>query len=380
VEVVVAVTDTKPLGSVGGAVLLAALALPGLCPTQAHAENPPERATFEFKYLYYKDKQPGQDRIKVSAPAVSFEAPLGSQWSVAASAVNDSVSGASPRTYTYIPSGASMHDNRTAFDGSVTYYRPLSAYSFSLSRSKEHDYISEAGGVNARFASDDHNTTVNVGMGLSSDTITSRYTPSLHGRKHTNEYIIGVTQALSRTDLVQANVGFSVGRGDFSDSYKGDSRPDRREQLTQLIRWNHHFEGLGATMRSSYRHYTDNWDLRSHTFQIDWVQPVNDQFSLTPSVRYYTQNAAWFYVDPVPGTSTMPDEVGDYFATDQRLAAFGELSLALRADYEFNKDWSTNLRGEWLEQRGVWRAGGKGSPGLANFSAVSVQWGLKRAF
>jgi len=379
----VAVTDTKPLGSVGGAVLLAALALPGLSPTQARAENPPERATFEFKYLYYKDKQPGQKRISVRAPAVAIEAPLGSEWSVAASAVNDAVSGASPRLYTQIPSGASMKDNRTAFDGSVTYYRPLSAYSFSLSRSKEHDYVSEAGGINARFASDDHNTTVNVGMGLSSDTITSRYTPSLHGRKHSNEYILGVTQALSRTDLVQLNVGFNVGRGYFSDPYKtADTRPDRREQLTQLLRWNHHVESLGASMRSSYRHYSDSWDLRSHTFQIEWVQPLSDQCSLTPSVRYYTQNAASFYVDPVQsdGALQMPEDTGTYKATDQRLAAFGELTLGLRADFEFNKDWSTNVRGEWFEQRGSWRAGGGGSPGLAPFQAVSVQWGLKRAF
>jgi hypothetical protein len=382
VEVAVAATEVKtmevkPLGSVSGAVLLAALALPGLSPTVAHAENPPERASVEFKYLYYKDKQPGVDRIKVRAPSVAIEAPLGSEWSLSLSAVNDAVSGASPRQYTTLRSNASkMTDNRTGLDGSVTYYRPLSAYTLSLSRSKEHDYLSQSGGINARFASEDHNTTFNVGTGMSSDVITKTGDLTLRERKHTNEYLVGVTQALSRTDIVQFNAGFSVGKGYFSDSYKGDTRPDRREQLTQLLRWNHHFEALGSTLRTSYRHYSDSWDLRSHTFQIDWVQPVTDSFTLTPSVRYYTQNAAYFYLDKgVPATGEE-----EYLAKDQRLSAFGSVMVALRADYQFNKDWSTNLRGDWQKQRAEWRAGGQGSPGLQPFEAMSVQFGLKRAY
>lgn len=380
VEVVVAATDLKTLGSMGGTVLAAALALPGLCPLTAHAENPPEQTTVAFKYLYYKDKQPGRDRITVHAPAVSVEAPLGSQWSLSVSAVNDAVSGASPRIYTYIPSRASMHDNRTAFDSSVTYYMPRSSYSFSLSRSKEHDYVSEAGGFNANFSSDDHNTTLTVGTGVSGDTITSRETPSLHERKNTNEYLIGVTQALSRTDLLQFNVGFSVGRGYFSDSYKGDSRPPRREQLTQLLRWNHNFESLDATLRASYRHYSDTWELRSHTWQVEWVQNLNEQWQLTPLLRYYTQSAAYFYLDPVPGTHNTPDTDQEFLATDQRLAAFGARTLGLKASYKFAKNWSTDVRGDWYEQRADWRAGGSGSPGLEPFKAMSVQWGLKRSY
>jgi hypothetical protein len=378
----VAATEHKQLGSVGGAVLLAALALPGLSPTTARAENPPERASIAFKYLGYKDKQPGVDRIKVRAPSVEVVAPMGSEWSMSVSAVNDVVSGASPRRYSDVTSGASkMTDNRTGIDGSVTYYRPLSAYSFSLSNSKEHDYVSRAGGFNARFSSDDHNTTFNVGMGLSSDKIGQTGHPEVDTRKHTNEYLIGVTQSLTRTDIVQFNVGFNVGRGDYIDHYKSDLRPDRREELTQLVRWNHHFETLGSSLRFSYRHYSDSWDLRSHTVQAEWVQPVNDQITLTPLLRYYTQNAASFYVDPKPGTYKVPTVAdGEPFTPDQRLSAFGAVTLGLRADYQFDKDWSTDLRGDWYKQRSDWRMGGNGSPGLVPFQAVSVQWGLKRAF
>ncbi|TAJ55800.1 MAG: hypothetical protein EPN60_07675 [Nevskiaceae bacterium] len=51
-----------------GSVLLAALALPGLLPTEAAAENAPEQAVLAYKQLYYQDSQPGLDRITVNAP------------------------------------------------------------------------------------------------------------------------------------------------------------------------------------------------------------------------------------------------------------------------------------------------------------------------
>jgi hypothetical protein len=380
-EVAVAAIDPKPIGSVSGAVLLAALALPGLSPTQARAENPPEKTTVAYKHLYYNDSQPGVSRISVHAPSVAIEAPLGSEWSVSVTGVNDVVSGASPRRYTDVTTRSSkMSDNRTGFDGSVTYYRPLSAYSLSLSHSAEHDYVSEAVGVNARFASDDHNTTWNVGIGSSADSITQTGNPDLLEHKKTNEFLVGVTQALTRTDLVQANLGYSSGNGYFSDSYKGDTRPDSREQYTALVRWNHHFESMGATLRSSYRLYNDSWKMRSHTWQAEWVQPVNEQLTLTPLLRYYTQNAAFFYLDPRPGSYRQPTSDAEFQATDQRLSAYGAVTLGLRVDYKFNEEWTGDIKAEAYQQQGEWRIGGDGSPGLQPFKAMTLQWGLKRAF
>jgi hypothetical protein len=42
--------------------------------------------------------------------------------------------------------------------------------------------------------------------------------------------------------------------------------------------------------------------------------------------------------------------------------------------------WTVDLKFERYEQRGTWRIGGAGSPGLAPFSARFVQWGLARTF
>eukprot|EP01036_Dinobryon_divergens_P046603 gene46603-62329_t len=48
----------------------------------AHAETAPERGYVTFKMLDYLDSQPGADRIRVRAPALSALVPLGDKWSL----------------------------------------------------------------------------------------------------------------------------------------------------------------------------------------------------------------------------------------------------------------------------------------------------------
>lgn len=381
-EVAVAATD-HPAGKVGG-VLLAALALPGLAPGVAQAENAPEHGSLGLKYLHYQDWQPGLKRVGVDAISTGLLLPLGTQWALEATAVNDAVSGASPRYYTVISGASKMNDNRTAVDAKLTHYRERSAYGLSLSHSAEHDYVSNAMGLDARFSSDDNNTTYNVGGGASRDVINSVNNVAQNEHKRTQELLFGVTRALTRTDLLQVNLGYTWGSGYYSDPYKlQDNRPDQRRQSVLLARWNHHFEGLGATLRSSYRFYRDDWGVRAHTLEADWAQPLSDTLMLTPALRYYTQSAANFYYDP--GGSLGPDmppllPAGTLQTADQRLAAFGGITLGMKLDWRFATDWSADIKGEYLEQRTDWRIGGKGSPGLDPFKATSMQLGVLRRF
>lgn len=381
-EAAVAATD-KCANKLGG-VLLAALALPGLTPQAAQAENAPEHGSLGLKYLRYQDSQPGLKRVGVDAYSTELLLPLGAQWSVEASAVNDAVSGASPRYYTTVSGASKMNDNRTAADAKLTHYRERSAFGLSVSHSAEHDYVSNAVGADARFSSDDHNTTVNVGTGLSRDKINSTNNVAQNERKRGQELLLGVTQALTRTDLLQVNLSYAWGKGYYSDPYKlQDTRPDQRRQTVLLARWNHHFEDWGATLRSSYRFYRDDWGVRAHTVGAEWVQPLGDTVTLTPGLRYYTQSAAHFYFDP--GGSLGPDmppllPTGTLQTADQRLSAFGGITVGMKLDWRFATDWSADIKGEYMEQRTDWRLGGKGSPGLEPFRASSMQLGLAKRF
>lgn len=406
-EVAVAATELDDRGAAAqpqqgrvlGSVVLAALSLPGVLPSAARAENAPEQGIVSVRHLHYEDRQSvrvrypdytGNEpdsfkRITVDAPSVHVLAPIGSRWSLEGSLVHDQVSGATPRFYSSI-SGATvdqgMQDRRTAGDVKVTRYLERAAFGLGVSHSTERDYESSALSLDGRFSSADNNTTWNLGVGGSSDRIGSVNDPDLHKTKRTAEVLAGVTQALNANDIAQVNLSYSHGKGYYSDPYKlFDKRPELRRQGVLLTRWNHHFATLGSTLRNSYRYYRDSFGIRAHAFEAAWVQPIGGYFVLTPSMRYATQSSAWFYYDPVADTSIFPGPVGapGHTSTDQRLSAFGAVTLGLKAEVRVG-DWSADLKYERYEQRSQWRSFGKGSPGIDPFIADFVQVGVSKKF
>lgn len=376
-EVAVAATET----CLGG-VLAAALLLPGL----AVAETAPEEGQVALKVLSYRDWQPGLDRIKVTAPSLYLLAPLGSAWAVEGSLVSDSVSGASPRYHSAISGASRLDEQRQAGDIKLTHYGERDAWSLGAAYSTEHDYTSRTVSADYRLSSEDNNRTWNAGVSFSHDRIGSSNDPTLREGRRTWQWALGVTQAVSPVDLVQAGLGISVGNGFYSDPYKfPDQRPDHREQYTATLRWNHHVQGLGATLRTGGRYYADSYGVRATTLDAAWVQPVGEKWRVTPMLRYTTQRAARFYFDPVYSTTLgepFPPgyQAGQLASADQRLAGFGAVTAGLRLDWAFAPRWSADLSYQRYEQRGAWRLGGSGSPGLAPFSADWWQLGISRSF
>lgn len=368
-------------------VLTAALMLGGTA-LPAVAEEPPQQAEIAAKFLHYRDRQPGLDRITVNAPSLYLMLPFAGRWSVDGSLVTDSVSGASPRYHSAISGASRLDEERKAGDVRLTRYNERDAWSVGAAYSTEHDYRSRTVSADYRRSSEDNNRSWNVGIAYNNDWIGSSDDRTLSRSRNTVQFIAGVTQAWTAVDLVQFNLGASLGHGYYSDPYKiPDRRPDEREQYTAVLRWNHHFQDLRATLRSSWRYYSDSFGVRANTLEAAWVQPLRAGWTLTPTLRYTTQKAARFYYDPVydpalgapfpPGySSTSPQ----YLSGDHRLSAFGAVTAGLKVAYEFRPRWVADLSWEHYEQRAGWRLGGQGSPGLARFQADWLQVGLSHKF
>ena len=392
---------TPPMRGFGGmgGIVMAALALPGVWSEPAHAENAPEAGIVGFKYLYYKeDKRPGIDYarlghpITVNSPSIYLLAPLSSSWAVEGSAVVDSLSGATPRYHS--SGGASkMKDERKAVDMKVRHYGSRSTVSLGFSHSKENDYVSNAVSGDLSLSSEDNNTTWNLGLGYASDKIDATeggFNGDVFGKKKkTAEFMIGVTQAVSARDLAQFNFAISSGKGYFSDPYKAlDVRPSKRTQIAGLVRWNHYLEADGSALRGSYRLYHDNFRINAHTLQGEWVKRASATVTVTPLLRYYSQSSASFYFDPVyanppPDPTPIgydPNDPTQLISEDQRLSAFGAVTLGLKLEYRPVPDWTLDAKVEKYQQRSNWRVGGVGSPGLEPFGAISVQLGLSHKF
>ena len=392
---------TKHHTELGAALLSAAMALPCIIST-AHAESAPEKGTLSFKYLNYKESQQTSsdalgvygradsksgasaydDRILVKATSSSLVVPLNSEWSMSGTLITDAISGASPAYHTQALSY--LKDFRRAVDTSVTRYLPNGTLTVGISHSGENDYVSRAASLLATRSSENKNTTWTAGIAINRDLINPANQIVFNETKRSSEVLLGITQVVTMNDIVQFNMGYYKGQGYFSDPYKiYDERPRDRTQKKFQTRWNHYFNDLNATSRLAYRYYTDSWGIRSHTLDAEWVQQIGNGWSAAPAVRYYSQTAAKFYVEVDPSILPFPPSPpanAKYFSEDQRMSAFGGLTLGMKLTKQLNLDTKVDVKLEQYGQKGIWILSGNGSKGLAPFYARNLQVGITRAF
>jgi hypothetical protein len=254
--------------------------------------------------------------------------------------------------------------------------------------SKENDYRSRALSLQGTYSSEDKNTTWALGVSGTDDSINPVNRLVIGESRQTVSVLAGVTRVLTAVDIAQLTLTHSSGHGYYSDPYKLlDNRPRSRDQSTALLQWNHRFVERGGTSRLSYRYYRDSFGISAHTFGAEYVQSLAGGWSLAPSLRLYSQGAADFYFDPVYDPVFGPPfprgfVIGSegFSSPDQRLSAFGAVTVGFKLAKQIDRDWSVDLKLERYEQRGSWRMFGTGSPGLEPMHAVSVQLGVSRSF
>ena len=367
-------------GTALAALMRAALALPVLAlPVRAHAA---EVGEIGFALLGYKER----GLMKISEPLMWGKVQIGDNWTVSASALVDIVTGASPElvsnasgTPMRTVTGASISDRRTAGDLKVT--RRFGALALGASRavSNEEDYRSRAFGLDASYELEGKLTTLAAGYGKSNDRVGSADNPDLDERRDTKEYLLGVTQVISPTALAQSSLQWSRGKGYYNDPYKrtltfypdadlpilyDDTRPAERNTLAWLTRYRNHDPGRG-TLQADYRYYHDDWGISAHTLEVAYQWDLSEAWSVRPSLRYYTQSAADFYGQVVPRP---PPEV---LSSDQRLAAFGGLSPAVRLTWRLDTVTVEGTAGYYYNAANL-RPGG----GTEGFVPLRAYYGL----
>ena len=364
------------------ALFAAALALPGMLPAGAAAQAVADHGIIELKYLDYRDWQPGASRMTVRSPSLYTLVPLNDTTEVEGSVVYDAMSGASPLFHNTLSgaSGLGVTDYRTAGDAKVTKYFGDWSLGVGGVVSSERDYLSRGGSVDARIYSDDRNRTYAFSIAGANDRINPQNSNAggiTNAPRNTLEYLVGITQALSPTAIVQSNVTYSYGHGYFNDPYKLlDRRPAERRILAWLTRYNQYFARPDAALRLSYRYLNDSFGSDSNTVTAAWVQALPKEWSVAPAIRYYTQGAAFFYHNPPAGSGFV---LGEPYSMDTRLSAFGAFTVGVTVAKALADGWSVDLRADFYRQQSNWRIGG-GSPGLEPFSARWLIVGINKTF
>ncbi|MDD4913989.1 MAG: DUF3570 domain-containing protein [Methylococcales bacterium] len=399
----------------------AALALPGMM-SVAHADVAPLNYSLDTNFSRYAESA---GRMKVDIYQAAAILPLTERLSLKFNGVKDVVTGASPvgpaaagtrgckgphlGGLMQCMSGASISDVRDSVDVNATYYMDNDTVDVDAGRSSENDYASDFFSVNNRLEINDKLTTITTGYAYAADHVweivpidgVKVRAANVGGAKETHQGILGLTQILDKDSLLQANLTYSYNGGYLSDPYKyvyapwtnctgfncpaipasaypgfiRDTRPGSRNQIGILLGYVRNFAALNsAALHADYRFYADTWGVDSHTFEFSWIQPVVDDWQLTPRLRYYTQNSADFYNVMFNSPSTT-----GYYSSDYRLAGFGAIGGGLHLSKAFfNKLTVSGGMDFYKREYGYGISGGTGTA-LDNFtfSMFSVSLNLK---
>ncbi len=307
--------------------------------------------------------------------------------------------------------------------------------------SVEDDYESRFGSINSRFDFNQKQTSVNMGLSYTnSDTsaipdhdlgpygeIGGHYFKNhvnvspdgnsvlIHGNRHDWGVNLGLTQVLTKNALFEAGMNFTHSVGFLSNPYKYvtfifvdpnqalqppgsdapgslvgsgrsilEQRPNERNQFNWSFGFKQYVEPLDAALRMSYSFFHDDWGINAHTFQSDWVQPLGNGWTVTPTFRYYSQDAADFYspyfishhADPGRGAS-FDSIIPAHFSSDHRLSVFGTLSGGVTINKQFVKGVSLEAGFEYYSHQGALKLGGGGEGRYADFDFWMANVALK---
>lgn len=387
---------------------LATCALLATSAAQVAADDNLSPWEIDAALLIYAEK----DRVQLAEPVLSLRKEIDDEEFIGARIIADALTGASPngaaasdvpqtftspsgeKTYT-TPAGETPLDNtfkdaRSALN--ITWEKPLTTDLngiFGFNYSKEHDYTSL--GLSASFAYDfnQRQTTLDISASVSRDNINpagrapvgltempaypaTKATQGENQGKNINEFLIGITQVINRSTLVQINYSHGQSDGYLNDPYKilsvlendgsgnlratnpyvFENRPDNRNYQSIFWKGIHQLDNKDV-VTISYRYFWDDWDISSQTVDFRYRWEMGSGRYLQPHLRYYQQSAAKFYRQ----TLTDGEELAlDYASADYRLGDFTSQTIGLKYGVEFNDGAEINFRIETIQQRGETRS------------------------
>ncbi len=347
---------------------------------------------------------------------------------------------------THVMSYASP-ETRKQGDFKLTYEWDEAAVSVGGGISLEDDYESRFGNIGGRWDLNQKQTTLNLDLSYTnSDThaivnhdAAVYYDRSayelrgqiekiksldnkeiLHGNRQDWATHFGVTQILNKNALIGADVSYTRSTGYMANPYKAvsvafinpdqqfnappdgfegklkallEQRPDQRNQWNLGGRYVQYVNALDAALHFDYHFSADDWGIQAHTFEADWVQPVGYGWTVTPRVRYYSQDAADFYTPWLvtqQGFNPKRDVAGNAidlpfdssklqanFSSDQRLSGFGALSGGVTVTKQFTKGLSLETGFEYYTHQGGLKIGGGGEGAFSNYDYWVANAALK---
>ena len=333
----------------------------------------------DYIRVNYMNYDETNSRVSVKAPSIEINKDFGVDYTLNASIVSDAVSGATP-VYVDTISGASTFisrgENKLPVKRNVEFTEQRTSGSFSLvkrlenrdeitagfSKSYESDYDANTLSIDyLHWANSAKNRSYNFGASYALNNILIKNcsynaqcgTPdSISGasKKETSNNIttqVGVTQIIDQSSLVKADIFYSAEDGYLSNPYYNvvrytnkivaETRPDKRVAYGFNLKYIKAFTS-NFSSKFKYKFYTDDWDITSHTIDINNYYEINSKFTLGFGLRYYTQSEAEFY-----NASTNYFTNEQYASHDDRLSSFNSTTIKTSLEYKYSDKVSYDI-------------------------------------
>lgn len=254
---------------------------------------------------------------------------------------------------------------------------------FNSRLSMEFDFVSLSAGTLWAFDLNQNNTTLIAGANLEADVIhpigntpipffTMRppgfRQPRLGAResRHARELTLGWNQVLDQNSLFQIRLTRSHFYGYLTDPYKilsvvessdpatlgetqryiYEKRPKDRNSNATYLAYKRAFDS--GILDLAYRRINDTWQTDSNTVDLAYRWHLAERHFIRPSLRWYEQDAAYFYRHSLPDGSQLPE----YASADLRLGQFTATTLGIEYGRDLDLDRKHSIALEYYSQRG----------------------------
>ncbi|MEN9908757.1 MAG: hypothetical protein RLZZ540_1906 [Bacteroidota bacterium] len=215
-------------------------------------------------------------------------------------------------------SSASSSDIRIypSFNYSIENEEKGNTFGFGLSSSTEFDYQSFGGNISFAQKTKDRNGEFSAklqafldqvkliqpvelrgGFGYGDDDYGTSSRNTFAGSLAYSQIVNKNFQVMFLADVITQNGYLSLPfhRVFFADnSVHQENLPDSRLKIPVAVRGSY-FLGDNVIIRAYYRYYSDDWNLKSHTADIEIPVKISPFFSLSPFYRYYSQSASKYF-------------------------------------------------------------------------------------
>lgn len=343
-------------------------------------------------YLQYNEFD---DRTNVSAPSIMVNKDFGTDYTLNASFVVDVVSGASQTFYNSSYDGESSasidssssasvfsrgdvdeadleygnveySDQRVA--GSVLFtsrFANRDELTLGVSHSAESDFYSTDGSVEyMHYLDSSKNSSVSFGASYQSNEILKRCSDvdGCSGASESKDASainmqLGFSQNIDATSNAKITLFSSIDDGyldnpylnivrnyeDGSGEIVNEHRPDSKTAYGVALHYAKAFNDT-FTLQLGYRFYDDDWDISSHTLNLDLYTELGD-YTIHTGLREYLQSEAYFYNGSIDYFTTQ-----EFASSDKRLSDFNTQTYQLGVEYDLSDEISLNLEGSFYTQ------------------------------